>query len=177
MSNHSIYIVLTRTNTVISKMIRFFTRDHYTHAAISLDKELNRMYSFGRKRIYNPFIGGFNREQLDQGIYRLCETLPGVIIRVDVTEEQYQRAELLLEHFMDNKDVLKYNYKGLVYNLFEQEVYCENRFLCSEFVYYIIKESGITDLHKPANLIRPQNLLDVNGDVVYAGDLKALACI
>ncbi len=172
MSSNSLYIVLMRTNTIISKMIHLFKRDEYTHAAISLDRELNHMYSFGRKQIYNPFIGRFNRERLDQGVYRLCPILPGVVIRVDVTDVQYRIAERLIEYFMTNREFYKYNYKGLVYNLFNQEAYSENRFLCSEFVYYIIKESGVADLQKPANLVRPQHLLDVSSDIVYAGDLK-----
>lgn len=51
MDKKHIYIVLTRTNTLISRIIRLFMNDEYTHAAIALDKELNNMYSFGRKYV------------------------------------------------------------------------------------------------------------------------------
>lgn len=43
-----LYIVLTRINTAISKLIKIFKNDVITHSVISLDKEINRMYIFGR---------------------------------------------------------------------------------------------------------------------------------
>ena len=50
MERFYLYIVLTRTNTVMSKLIQIFKNYEYTHAAISLDKGLNQMYSFGRRK-------------------------------------------------------------------------------------------------------------------------------
>ena len=66
MENRCLYIVLTRTNTVISKLIHVINNDEYTHAAIALDKELDHMYSFGRKYTFNPFIGVFKHEERNQ---------------------------------------------------------------------------------------------------------------
>ena len=34
-------------------------------------RDLRNMYSFGRKYIYNPFIGAFRREYIDMGVYML----------------------------------------------------------------------------------------------------------
>jgi hypothetical protein len=59
-----------------------------------------------------------------------------------------------------------------VHGLFNRAVFCEDRFTCSEFVYYVLKESGISDLKIPRNLVRPQNLLDIEGKVVFRGNLK-----
>ena len=50
-----IYIVLTHSGTALSKIIKGFTKDEFSHVSISLDKELNEMYSFGRLNPYNPF--------------------------------------------------------------------------------------------------------------------------
>jgi len=69
MENRCLYIVLTRTNTVISKLIHVINNDEYTHAAIALDKELDHMYSFGRKYTFNPFIGVFKHEEINKGIW------------------------------------------------------------------------------------------------------------
>ena len=41
-----IYIVLTHSGTALSKIIKGFTKDEFSHVSISLDKELNEMYSF-----------------------------------------------------------------------------------------------------------------------------------
>ncbi|NLL30406.1 MAG: hypothetical protein GX258_05050, partial [Clostridiales bacterium] len=76
MGKYNLYIVLTRTNTVISNLIHIVTNDQYTHAAISLDKELNNMYSFARRNTYNPFVGRFRREDINEGVYKFNENLP-----------------------------------------------------------------------------------------------------
>lgn len=60
-----IYIVLTYTGTILSKIIRIYTRAEFCHVSLSLDKRLNKMYSFGRLNPYNPFIGGFVHEGIN----------------------------------------------------------------------------------------------------------------
>lgn len=169
-----LYIVLTRTNTVMSKLIRIFKNDQYTHAAISLDKELNHMYSFGRRDTYNPFIGRFRKEDINEGVYKFCNTLPGAIIELELSKWQYEKVKALLNHFISNSDIYKYNYKGLVHSLLNKEVCSENRFLCSEFVYHILKESGIADFKISRNLVRPESFLNIEGRMIYKGNLKEI---
>jgi hypothetical protein len=169
-----LYIVLTRTNTMVSRLVQFFKNDEYTHAAISLDKELGSMYSFSRKRTYNPFIGRFKREDVNEGLYKFCDSLPGLIIELQVSEEQHKKAKELLEHFISNSSLYKYNYKGLLYSLLNKPSSSHNRFLCSEFVYYILKESGIMDFNISGNLVRPQSLLNIEGRIIYEGNLREI---
>lgn len=172
MERKHLYIILVRTNTVISRLIQFAKRDEYTHAAISLDERLGCMYSFGRKYAYFPFIGRFKREQMDRGLYGLQKSLPGIVMEVEVSEKQYNKVKNLLDSFVLNDSYYKYNYLGLVYGLFNMAACCDNRFTCSEFVYYILHQSGITDLKTPGNLVRPQNLLNIRSKVVFEGNLK-----
>ena len=172
MAQNRLYIVLTRTNTVLSRLIGIFKKDQYTHAAISLDSDLNQMYSFGRRNTYNPFIGCFRKEDIHEGVYGLCKTLPGAIIEVEVTAEQYRKATELLDQFIYHRDNYKYNYQGLLYGLLDKPLCVEDSFLCSEFVYYILSESGIVDFQMPRSLVRPQKLLHAKGKIVFQGDLK-----
>jgi len=170
----SVYVVLTRTNTIISRLIHFFTRDEYTHAAISLDMELKHMYSFGRIWTYYPFYGGFKHEFIDKGAYRFSKILPGVIIELNISEEKYSKMLEILNQFISNPKNYKYNYFGLINNYIKKESYCDYRFLCSEFVYYVLNESQIINFNKPRNLIRPQDFLSLEGKIVYRGDLRRL---
>lgn len=172
MQKYNIYIVLTRTNTVLSRLIQYVKNDEYTHAAIALDKELKYMYGFGRKVFYNPIIGGFNHESLDKGLYKYQRVLPGVIMEIEVSQEQYQKARTLLSHFVSYCHLYSYNYKGLLNALLHKEACYDNSFLCSEFVYYILKESGITEFNISRNLVRPQDLLSIEGKIIYKGNLK-----
>lgn len=169
-----LYIVLTRTNTVISRLIHLFTKDDYTHAALSFDKDLKEMYSFGRRTVYNPFIGRFKQEQLTEGIYKISRNLPGVILEIEVSQERYLEARELLEGFVANRFRYKYNYQGLIYGLLNKPTTNQERFLCSQFVYYILYESGIIDFDTPANLVRPQDFLNLEGKIAFKGDLKSL---
>lgn len=174
MEKSYLYIVLTRTNTMISRLIQLFKNDEYTHASISLDKELNYMYSFSRRSTYNPFIGRFKKEDINEGLYKFCDTLPGVIIEIEVSREQHEKAKALLEHFISNSSLYKYNYKGLLYSLLNKPASSDDRFLCSEFVYHILKESGIIDFNISRNLVRPQSLLNLEGQLIYKGNLKEI---
>jgi hypothetical protein len=174
MEKSYLYIVLTRTNTMISRLIQLFKNDEYTHAAISLDKELNYMYSFSRRNSYNPFIGRFKKEDINEGLYKFCDTLPGAIIEIEVSREQHEKAKALLEHFISNSSLYKYNYKGLLHSLLNKPASSDYRFLCSEFVYHILKESGIIDFNISRNLVRPQSLLNIEGRLIYKGNLKEI---
>lgn len=79
------YIVLTYTGTILSKIIRVYTRAEYCHVSLSLDKELKKMYSFGRLNPYNPFIGGFVHEGIDRGTFKRFKKTKAEIYSIDVT--------------------------------------------------------------------------------------------
>ncbi|MGL5649678.1 MAG: hypothetical protein ACRDDY_17740 [Clostridium sp.] len=172
MRGYYIYVVLTRTNSGLSNVIKLVTGDTYTHAAISLDKNLNEMYGFSRKYTHNPFIGVLKKEDVTKGLYKHQKRLLGRIIEIKVSKEEYRKFRVLFQEYIDNSYKYKYNTKGLVYGLLKKEKDIKDRFLCSEFVYHVLKESGIIDWDKPANLVRPQELAELLGNSIYEGDLK-----
>jgi len=172
-----IYVVFTRTATTISRIINRVKHDKYTHASLALDRELNHMYSFGRKWARNPFIAKFKHEHLQKGLFKIQKTLPGAVLEIEVTKEQYAKVKAIIDSFVANRELYKYNYLGLVHCLLKTEVSYENRFLCSEFVYHVLHQSGILDLKKARNLVRPQDLYDSlqkmsSCRILYEGDLK-----
>lgn len=175
MKTFYIYIVLTRTNTTMSRAIQLIKRDEYTHASITFDSELHHMYSFGRKYKYNPLLGVFKREELDSGLFGLQKELPCKVFQIAVTPTQYYKAKTLLEEFVNDREKYKYNYMGLLHSFQKKSVSYEDRYLCSEFVYHILKESSILDLKIPRNLVRPEHLKQVGWPVYYEGNLKAMS--
>ena len=172
MENKKIYIVLTRTKTILSRLIGFIKNDEYTHASISLDGGLNQMYSFGRKYSYNPFVGRFVKENLNEGVYGRHDNLYGLVMEIEVSREQYDKAENLINEFILDKDLYKYNYIGLINCLLNRGSCKDNRFLCSEFVYYILNKSSIINFNKSGNLVRPQDLINIKGRILFRGNLK-----
>jgi hypothetical protein len=65
-----IYIILTYTGTILSQIVKVYTRREFSHVSISLDEDLTKMYSFGRLNPYNPFSGGFVHEKINQGTFK-----------------------------------------------------------------------------------------------------------
>lgn len=168
----SIYVVLSRSSTVLSRTIRLATRDEYTHAALALDADLELMFSFGRRRASNPFVGCFKRERLDDELYRGMDRLPGVVMEVPVTPRQRDAVGARVAEFLLDSHTYAYNAPGLVTGLLGRGSEDDRRFFCSEFVYHVLRDAGVCDLGVPRWKVRPQTLLDVPGTVVYRGDLK-----
>jgi hypothetical protein len=169
-----IFIVLTRSPTILSGLIHRVTRAEYTHAALALDENLEYMFSFGRRRMSNPFIGCFKRESLNDEIYGNCEELPGVIAEIPVTPAQYAEICGIVESFLLNHHNYSYNTLGLIRNLVRMPAENDTRFFCSEFVYYVLKESGVCDFGIMREDIRPEMLLEINGRIAFDGHLALL---
>lgn len=170
MEQKNIYIVLTRTTTVISRLIACMTGDQYTHASIALDKNLSAMYSFGRKQRHNPFIGGFCQENMDEGVFSDCRRLPYAIVRIKVTAEQYDKAKSLIQSCIHDAAQYRYNYTGLLFAWIGKAYKCRQRFYCSEFVCDVLRQCEI--IHdEPPIVIRPQELYQY-GQIIEEGDWR-----
>lgn len=165
-----IYIVLSRSETVLSRMVNKLTGAEVTHAAISLDSELEYMFSFGRRWASNPFIGCFHRERIDEGIYKKADQLPGVVIELRVTPAQYRAVSKMISDFLLNYHRYEFNYLGLIKQALGRHHTEDNRFFCSEFVYHVLHSCGICDFKRPRSSVHPQELLSL-GRIVYRGDL------
>lgn len=153
-----IYIILTQTQTIPSKIIRMYTREPYAHASIALDIELKQMYSFARKRINNPFDCGFIYEDIEGGIFARDKDTKCNIYAIPVINEQYKRVVKEIEVFKKNQNKYSYSYLGIVGCMFDVPVIRADKFFCSQFVAYILNRSGIQLFHKSHALTRPMDI-------------------
>ena len=92
----NVYIVLAHTGTIMSRIIRIFMKDEFSHVSISLDKELNKMYSFGRLNPYNAFVGGFVHEYINKGTFKRFKNTRASIYSLEITDEQYENIENII---------------------------------------------------------------------------------
>jgi len=166
-----IYLVLTYTGTILSKIIKTYTKDEFSHVSISLDKDLKQMYSFGRLNPYIPFIGGFVYEDINSGTFKRFKKTTSEIYSLQVTDEQYEKIYKLIKEFQNCKKLYKFNVIGLFAVGINKKIKSERSFYCAEFVKYILENSGIeTNLPE---IIRPQNFKDLkNIDLKYKGELR-----
>jgi hypothetical protein len=137
----SVYIVLSQTGTLFSKAIRCYTGDPYNHASIAFDRGLEEMYSFGRKKRFNPFDNGFIKESFDTGIYRFFPQARCCVLEIPVTNEEYASMYKTARLFLRHQQVYRYNLLGVLGNVVGIGMTRANRFFCSQFVSFVLNKA------------------------------------
>ncbi len=166
-----IYIILTHTGTTLSKLIKSYTKNEFSHVSISLDNKLEKMYSFGRLHPYNPFWAGFVHEGIDFGTFKRFYLTKAKIYSLEVTEEQYEKMEKTIEYMNTRKKLYKFNIIGLFAVSINKKVKFKNSFYCAEFVKYVLEEAGVkTNLPE---IIKPEDFKNLeSAKLVYNGKLN-----
>ncbi len=168
-----IYILISKTHTFPSRIIKFWTKEPYAHASIALDLELREMYSFARKGIYNPFNCGFILEDINNGIFGRDIDTRCIVLELPITESQYRRVVDELAKFKANSDKYRYNYWGLYGVIRNKAIEREYNYFCSQFVASVLKRSGIQVLDKEPGLVRPDDFRKCGAfKVIYKGLLR-----
>ena len=168
-----IYIVASQTGTVPSRLIKRVTRARFNHVSISLDEQLDTMYSFARRHPYNPVWGGYVKESPLTGTFARFPKTQAQVISVDVTPEQYAGIQAHLERMYARKNTYHYNYAGVLLGALRIPFQRKNHYYCSEFVRDVLVRFGVVPPNRFGAVIQPQELLDdmPGGTLVYDGRL------
>ncbi|GIN38973.1 MULTISPECIES: hypothetical protein [Heyndrickxia] len=170
MEQRKIYLLLTDTGTMFTRMIKLFTQEPLNHASLAFDDNLVEVYSFGRKNMRNPFIGGFVKENIRTGLFKHAKC---AIYSCTVSEKQYQEMRRKIINFENNKQNYKYNLIGLIGVLFNIEIERKNAYFCSQFVASVLKDSGVVLINKPLAFVTPSDLKATSPfQLVYEGKLN-----
>ncbi|MDQ0155802.1 hypothetical protein [Robertmurraya andreesenii] len=165
-----VYIILTDTGTLFTKLIKKFTKQPLNHASISFTKELDTTYSFGRKRANNPFNGGFVKEDMNGKLFQRATC---AIYSCSVSEIEYRQMKMVVEQFERHKHSYKYNFIGLFGVLLNKKIPRKRAFFCSEFVATILSNGGIDIKGKHPSVIKPNDLGDCEDfRLLYKGQLQ-----
>jgi hypothetical protein len=165
-----IYIVLTYTGTILSKIVKVYTKKEFSHVSIALDEDLKEMYSFGRLNAYNPFWGGFVHEGLDRGTFKRFKKTKAKIYSLQVKDDQYDKVVKVIRDIQNNRLDYNFNILGLIGVMINYKVKRENYFYCAEFVKYVLEQSNICNLPE---IIKPEDFKEIdNLNVVYNGVLQ-----
>lgn len=164
-----IYIVLTHTGTLLSKGIKKWTKDEFSHVSISLDQDLDEMYSFGRIHPYNPFCAGLIHEKQNQGTFKRFKKTKAAIYAIEITDEQYVKIRSTVYTMYRNRKNYKFNILGLLAIGFHKSIKKRNCFYCAEFVKYVL-DSAEVNVNLPEKLVRPENFKYIeNKELEYYG--------
>ena len=133
-----VYILLTKTRTVPSRVIHFFKRMPYVHVSIALDENLHELYSFARKTVHNPFNCGFIDEDINSGIL-------------------YRDIEKAIEIFKADREKYKYNYLGVLSIYFHLGFERKYKYFCSQFVDKVLQMGGVDLFDKKPSKVIPDD--------------------
>lgn len=167
-----IYIVLTYTGTLLSRIVKLYTKKMYCHSSISLDENLKEMYSFGRLHPYNAFVGGFVHERINEGTFRRFINTRAHIIWIEVTDEQYEKMKRTIEYIKLNRKIYKFNILGLFLVSLHMRRIKNRYFYCSEFVKYVLQSAGVGK--ELPEIIKPEDFMKLpDANTKYEGLLRS----
>lgn len=168
-----IYILLSHSGSILSKLINIYTKTNYTHVSLGLDRDLYELYSFGRLKPYNPVVGGFIREDILNGTYTRFPNTRCAIYLLTVTEEQYERLNEEIRKFTLEQEKYKYNLLGLIGVILNRPIQREYSYFCSQFVSEVLTNSGIDIIQKTPGLTSPLDFIECEElEIIYEGQLN-----
>lgn len=152
----------------MSKIVRLYTRYQYSHTSIALDKEITNMYSFGRKKVYNPLDGGFIVENKNSKFYKRFKNTKCLVLEISITIEKYKKLELLLDKYLENMDEYKYDIIGVFLRAFNIKLKRNNYYYCTKFIKELLEDSDIYNFD--SDFIKPKDFMNIpNVKVIYRG--------
>lgn len=164
-----VYILLTQTTSVLTRMIKFCTKKPYNHASLAFDERLEYTYSFGRINPNDPLIGGFSHERLDIGVFKNAQCQ---LLSLDVTPEQYSKMRKRVAEIEANQIKYKFNLIGLFGARFDFDLKRKHAYFCSQFVSTVLQEVGLFPEDFPSHLVKPSDLVEhINLKIEYQGPL------
>lgn len=167
-----IYILLTMIGTQFSRVLRLATKKEFTHVSIALDKELNELYSFGRRSMLIPLIAGFIKEDTESGVFKKYDTSCEVL-ELEVNENQFSNLLSELLKYITAYDKYRYNLLGLPFMWFDIPYERENHLVCSQFVASVLQLSDICEFNKSWTIVRPTDFYAIKGvKSVFKGKLQ-----
>lgn len=168
-----VYILLSKTKTIPSQVIKMWTKEPYAHTSLALDIELNEMYSFARKHLRNPFNCGFISEDITKGVFGRDVETTCRVARLWVTNTQYKRIVKILNDFKKEQDFYGYNYIGIFGVMCNRAIERKYNFFCSQFVYFVLRNAGVKMFDKKPGLARPEDFRVWDElELIYEGRLN-----
>src|SRR5699024_1066639 len=104
-----IYLLFSDTGTMLSRVINLCTNSTLNHASIAFDSSLTEVYSFGRKDPYNPWVGGFVKENLRTPFFEHSKC---AIFQLTISEDAYIQLWERIKKMEVENEQYRYNLLG-----------------------------------------------------------------
>ncbi len=168
-----IYIVISQTGTILSRILKAITGAEYNHVSLCMNENLESMYSFGRRYAYFPFYGGFVVESINHGTFRRFKNTEAIILSINVDSDIKLQMTEFVNEMIDNRKFYHYNYAGLFLAAVHIVKKKHNRYYCSEFVRDFLQKFNIEGAEDMSPIVQPIHFLNIPyTDIIYKGRLQ-----
>ena len=131
------------------------------------------MYSFGRKKYYNPLNGGFIIENKNGKFFKVYKNTECRVYKIKIDNTQYKDLIDLLKKFEENPKKYRYDIIGLVLKLFNINIKRKNHYVCTQFVGELLDQSSIHNFDKPINNLKAKDFEKIPfKELIYVGKIK-----
>ncbi len=158
-----IYILLSRTNTVPARIIRRFIPGNFSHSSVSLYPCTNTFYSFARRKLHNPLVGGFISEDIHSFIFAKFPNTPCKVYSFEISDDAWMKARKNILFFKKHYRQATYSFAGMITSRMGFKLIRKYKFTCSSFVAHILNSTEEIKLPKAPCLMLPNDFLDCQG--------------
>lgn len=163
---HPVFIVTVFTGSTIGKIIQKATHNIYSHAALALDSNLEKLYSYNLHT--NNTTGGLSFESISGYIDDSRDATMQVSV-VYLKKRDYKTLKDRFKWLEDNYDKTSYNVLNLFKILIGKVDNGKDQLsmVCSQFVDSMFKFINVDLTDKPSSLVTPGDISKINHKKVY----------
>ena len=163
-----VYIVTVFTGSPFGKAITKVTKSAYSHAALSFDSSLDKLYSFNLHHGIGRHGGGLSFESIDQYLQDSKDS----IIQVNVLflkKKDYDKLKVNFDKYLANAKNTSYDIGNNINVLLNKATDAKDQLsmICSQFVDSMFKAINVDITNKPSNLVTPANLSSIQNPKIY----------
>lgn len=164
-NKNPVYIILVYTASTFGKMIKEYTHGIYTHAAMSLDNTLNKLYSFNLNNQFNK-LGGFSIESIE-GYKKDNKDAIMCVYTTFVNDDKKRKLDKQINYFIGNIDKTKYSIINVFSLIANKPIELANDMICSQFVDRMLKSVDIDITGMASSLVTPNDIYKSTSNKIY----------
>ena len=137
MSEHYLFLMISKTDTQLGRFIRSVSQFQYNHVSMSLDPTFHEWVSFGRFNREAPLYSGFITESPERFLAKGFDTRVR-IFRLPLSETRYNELRNLFAHAGEANCGLVYNTFDALAAAFHRRVDIRGAYTCLGFACEVI---------------------------------------
>lgn len=150
----AVSVVFVAGSSLVAKTIRKVQGTQFSHASISLDDDLSRIYSYNMRNGFNGLTYESVKGYIEEGVQKM-----GVYTFL-VSDKVYKNLEKQLDNFNLYIDKTKYSVLNLLTIAANIPLDMDMKMVCSEFVDKLLKLSDLDLTNKKSSLVGPKDLIN-----------------